>query len=108
MAMGRKLIGSAQVRIGDSVLQHGSIILDGDQDVLGSLRADDEPVPPPATVKSLLGIVPEASLLEVCVREGLAETLGGAWAQGEYREDEKMAAAELESHYGDADWTWRF
>ena len=50
----------------------------------------------------------EPSLLEVCIREGLSETLGGAWADGGYREDEKMAAAELEAHYGDANWTWRF
>jgi len=108
MALGRKLIGSAQVRIGDSVLQHGSIILDGNQEMLGRLRGDDEPAPPPATVKALLGMVPEPSLLESCIREGLAETLGGSWADGGYREDEKMAAAELEAHYGDADWTWRF
>ena len=108
MALGRKLIGSAQVRIGDSVLQHGSIILDGNQEMLGRLRGDDEPAPPPATVKALLGMVPEPSLLEVCIREGLSETLGGSWADGGYREDEKMAAAELEAHYGDADWTWRF
>lgn len=108
MALGRKLIGSAQVRVGNNILQHGSIILDGDQDVLRRLRGDEEPVPPPATVKGLMGVVPDLSRLEGCVREGLAETLGGVWAEGEYGEDEKMAAGKLESHYGDEDWTWRF
>jgi len=107
MALGRKLIGSAQVRIGDSVLQHGSIILDGDQDVLGRLRGDDEPVPPPATVRALLGTVPELSLLSVSIREGLAETLGGTWFEDVYRSDEKMALEKLHSHYDDSDWTWR-
>jgi lipoate-protein ligase A len=107
MALGRKLIGSAQVRIGESVLQHGSIILDGDQDVLRLLRGDDEPVPPPATLRSLLGKVPELPLLSCCIRRGLSETLGGFWEHGAYRDDEKMAARELRAHYEDSGWTWR-
>jgi lipoate-protein ligase A len=107
MAMGRKLIGSAQVRIGESVLQHGSIILDGDQDVLRRLRGDDEEVPPPATLKSILGRVPETALLSTCIGDGLKETLGGTWAAGDYRDDEKMAAEELQAHYEDSGWTWR-
>ena len=107
MALGRKLIGSAQVRIDSSVLQHGSIILDGDQDVLRRLRGDDEPVPPPATLESLLGGVPDLSLLSGCVRSGLEETLGGSWADGDFSGDEKMAAEELQAHYEDSGWTWR-
>jgi lipoate-protein ligase A len=34
VAGGKKLIGSAQVRRGDAFLQHGSILLDGSQDVI--------------------------------------------------------------------------
>jgi lipoate-protein ligase A len=108
MAMGRKLIGSAQVRIGDAVLQHGSIILDGDQDVLARLRGDSESVPPPATLRGLMGTVPGLSLLEASIRSGLAKTLGGDWSPGEYRDDEKMAASKLQPHYEDEGWTWRF
>jgi lipoate-protein ligase A len=108
MALGRKLIGSAQVRVGNSVLQHGSIILDGDQDVLRRLRGDDEPVPPPATLRSVLGGLPESEALGRSLRDGLAQTLGGSWAEDDYREDEKMAAEELEAHYEDSGWTWRF
>jgi lipoate-protein ligase A len=107
MALGRKLIGSAQVRIDESVLQHGSIILDGDQDVLRRLRGDDEPVPPPATLASLLGGIPELSFLSRCVIAGLEETLGGSWADGDYSDDERMAAEELQAHYEDSGWTWR-
>jgi lipoate-protein ligase A len=107
MALGRKLIGSAQVRMGESVLQHGSIILDGDQDVLRRLRGDEEPVPPPATLASLLGGIPDRSLLSRCVIAGLEETLGGSWADGDYGSDEKMAADELQAHYEDSRWTWR-
>jgi len=107
MALGRKLIGSAQVRIGESVLQHGSIILDGDQDALRRLRGDEEPVPPAATLKSLLGDVPDTAFMSTCIRNGLEETLGGSWEEGDYRADEKMAAERLRAHYEDSGWTWR-
>jgi lipoate-protein ligase A len=106
-ALGRKLIGSAQVRLGESVLQHGSIILDGDQDVLRRLRGEAEPVPPPATLRSVLGTVPGKAALTHHLREGLTEVLGGSWEVEGYREEEIMAARELESHYQDDGWTWR-
>ncbi len=108
MALDRKLIGSAQVRMGDCVLQHGSIILDGDQDVLARLRGDSEPVPPPATLRSVLGGMPDPSELRDAVRDGLAETLGGTWVDDGYSHNEKMAARELEAHYEDSGWTWRY
>ena len=106
-ALGRKLIGSAQVKLGDAVLQHGSLILDGDQDILRRLRDDEEPVPPPATLRSLLGFVPDLTELGYALQVGLAETLGGSWSQGEYRENEKMAARKLHAHYEDLGWIWR-
>ena len=37
---GRKLVGSAQARIGGALLQHGSILLDGDQDALSLLARE--------------------------------------------------------------------
>ena len=107
MALGRKLIGSAQVRIGAAILQHGSIILDGDQSLLGRLRSDEGLAAPPATLRSLLGTVPELSRLGRSIQEGLAATLGGAWEADQYRPDEKMAAEALEAHYEDSGWTWR-
>jgi lipoate-protein ligase A len=107
MALGRKLIGSAQVRMDRHVLQHGSIILDGDQELLRRLRTDDEPVPPPATVKGLLGVVPPMDVLADSVQKGLALTFGGSWEESEYKSNEKMAARDLEAHYLDPEWTWR-
>lgn len=107
MALGRKLIGSAQVRMDQCVLQHGSIILDGDQDLLRRLRTDDEPVPPPATVKALLGVIPSMEVLADSIRKGLALTFSGSWAEDDYRSNEKMAARDLEAHYLDPEWTWR-
>lgn len=38
MALGRKLVGSAQVKIGEALLQHGSILLEDDQLLIPPLR----------------------------------------------------------------------
>ena len=105
-ALGRKLIGSAQVRIGRSILQHGSIILDGDQGILATLRGEAA-VPASATLRSVLGRMPGLDSVRDAIRDGLAGTLGGAWEEGDYTKDEKMAASELEAHYEDEEWTWR-
>jgi lipoate-protein ligase A len=106
-AVGRKLIGSAQVRIGGAILQHGSIILDGDQAFLGRIRADTGDVQAPATLKTLLGFEPEVGVLKEKLQLGLSAVLGGTWQGDQFRNDEKSAAEELEGHYLDPDWTWR-
>ena len=106
-ALGRKLIGSAQVKIGGSILQHGSLILDGDQKILSRLRRDGAPVPPPATLRALLGAVPSWDELTLALQEGLAHTLKGSWVLGDYREAELDAAQKREGKYLDPAWTWR-
>ncbi|MEQ1858010.1 MAG: biotin/lipoate A/B protein ligase family protein, partial [Longimicrobiales bacterium] len=74
VAQGRKLVGSAQARIGGALLQHGSILLDGDQ---GPLAAS----PPPITLRELVGHV---SIDEVAgvVADSLSAGLGGSWVEG--------------------------
>jgi lipoate-protein ligase A len=106
-AVGRKLVGSAQVRLGPCVLQHGSLILDGDQDLLRRIRVGHAVVPPPATLRSLLGAVPETGRLTSALQQGLALTLGGSWHESAFRKEEEAAARELEEHYRDPEWTWR-
>lgn len=106
-ALGRKLIGSAQVRIGEAVLQHGSIILEGNQDRLRRLRVDGSVIPPPATLRELLGIVPALDALSEGLQAGLAAVLGGEWVGDAFREGEERAAERLEAHYLDPEWTWR-
>ena len=106
-ALGRKLVGSAQVRMGGTVLQHGSIILEGDQALLARLRIDDQPVPPPATLKELFGSIPDTGTLSRSIQAGLAETLGGFWSPASRRPEEIRAAERLEGHYLEPEWTWR-
>jgi len=107
-ALGRKLIGSAQVRIGGNVLQHGSIILEGHQDLLGRLHVGGEvAVSPPASLKELLGFLPRLDMLSEAIQSGLSAVLGGVWEEDSFREEEERAAEALEARYLDPAWTWR-
>ena len=107
IAGGRKLVGSAQARIGGALLQHGSLIVSGDQGALERLRRDDEPVEPPATLEELLERPPAWEELTRAVRAGLETAFGGDWSDGELNGRESAAERELEALYASDDWTWR-
>jgi lipoate-protein ligase A len=104
-AAGRKLVGSAQVRIGRSILQHGSIILAGDQGLIEKLGG---PRPaPPATLASLLGTMPDRTRLDEAIQSAFARRLGGTWTKGRLTREETAAADRLLEKYRDPAWTWR-
>lgn len=51
---GRKLVGSAQVRQGSAFLQHGSILLDGSQEVIGAVSRQPSAIRS-TTLRDVLG-----------------------------------------------------
>lgn len=107
MAGGRKLVGSAQVRIGNALLQHGSVILRGDQSTLSRLAGGGPDPSPPATLDETARHIDWDGAAAAMVR-GLALALGGRWAQGEATASEQRRAGELEAdRYGTEAWTWR-
>jgi lipoate-protein ligase A len=100
VARGRKIVGSAQARIGDALLQHGSILLAGDQ---GALAGDA----PPITLSELIG---DVSIDEVAgvVADRFRAELGGRWSEGEITVAEHALADRLESErYALDSWTHR-
>lgn len=128
----RKLVGSAQARIGSAVLQHGSLLLVADQRPLLALeggerngsgsgspegRAADRPAGPrgafaagesgPVTLGELLHAVPPWEDLVGALRSGFERALGGAWETGALSRDEAALAAGLETRYASREWTWR-
>jgi lipoate-protein ligase A len=107
MSGGRKLVGSAQVRMGRNLLQHGSVIVRGDQSVLDRLRGDTESGPQPATVADWLGQASWGSVSKA-VAAGLRVALGGRWRQGGYEPAEEDEAGRLAAErYATEAWTWR-
>ena len=107
VAGGRKLVGSAQARVGDALLQHGSLILGGDQRALERLRRDGQVVESPATLRGLLGRSPEWDDITSAIRTGLEQVLGGSWSEGVMGERESDAQVRLEALYASDEWTWR-
>lgn len=108
VAAGRKLVGSAQVRLGGALLQHGSVILGGDQGALVSLAGGDASGDTAASVEDELGRAVDPTEVREALSEGLRLALGGAWAEGDYRPPEIRRADELEDErYARDGWTWR-
>ena len=103
----KKLVGSAQLRVGDALLQHGSIIIDGDQSLLNQLTGKLHDIVCPATLRSVLGVVHQDQVT-FGVIDGLKRVLGGSWEEGEYLSGERNEAGRLErQRYSQAGWTWR-
>lgn len=108
-AAGRKLVGSAQWREAGAVLQHGSILLHNDQELVERLRVDGPPVAevPAVGLADLLGAEPDPAELEASLVAGFAETLGLPLERGVLSESEEERTEERRARYVDPDWTWR-
>ncbi len=99
---GRKLVGSAQVREGEALLQHGSILLEDGQDVVSQvIRGVAEP--PTATgLSALLGRRVAFTEVARVIAETAYDAWGTVWtrAQPEPLED-------ATTRFRDPTWTWR-
>ena len=129
-AKGRKLVGSAQARLDGALLQHGSILVAGDQALLDDLLPDDSgtappgplgteagtggdavkgrsPHLPPATLRAFLPGIDFDDVRDAVVRH-MQKTFDGTWYSDEYRRSELETAARLErERYRNEAWTWR-
>ncbi|MEX0935970.1 MAG: lipoate--protein ligase family protein, partial [Gemmatimonadota bacterium] len=113
---GRKLVGSAQARIGGSLLQHGSILLAPPSLGLESFMAggmgrgsDPEQRETPHGI-SLLEALHEPlpfDRVAAAVEAAMAGALGGRWERDGMTEVERGLAADLLPHYESPSWTWR-
>jgi lipoate-protein ligase A len=102
-----KLVGSAQARVGDVLLQHGSVLLAGDQSALYELRGARPDPAPPATLERL-GVRAGHDAVAAALAAGVRLALGGSWDEGVYRTPELDEADRLEwVRYASREWTWR-
>lgn len=107
---GRKLVGSAVWRHGDSYLQHGSILLHDDQHLLQPLTGAETPPPPAATLSDCA----PGGDADALARQVLASIHHALHAHGEVHhrsgapEDgwaERVASHHR--HFADPVWLWR-
>lgn len=106
-ARGRKLVGSAQARLEGVLLQHGSVLLAGDQSLLDTLSGR----PCRGTRPAVLGELVASSILDDlagAIAKSLRKDFGGTWVDGSYGTEEIVAADRLEANrYALDSWTWR-
>jgi lipoyl(octanoyl) transferase len=116
VAHGRKLVGSAQRAERGTLLQHGSILLDGTQaDVLRLLvigaPTTDPGVGAGAGAGSItlrdLGLVPSRDELVRGIMAGFLGLCGTRLAPETLARGEGARVAVLEDHYRAVTWTWR-
>ncbi len=108
VADGRKLVGSAVWRSGNVLLQHGSLLLEDDQQRIPDLLAEpDGSAPPVATLAGLLGSVPEWAELAGAIARGWEEALGVALRTDRVVPKEAADAHRLEARFRSDAWTWR-
>lgn len=111
LAAGKKLVGSAQRRLGGVILQHGSLLLGVDlamhQAVFPGWPRDD-PGRGVTWLKALLREVPARSDIERALIEGWAAVLNIRGVPGALTTAERCDAARLAMiRYGTPAWTWR-
>jgi lipoate-protein ligase A len=107
-AGGRKLAGSAQWREHGALLQHGSILVDGDQAPVATLlRQPTAPPPRPATLRALLGREPTVADVSAALFDAVRRHEDPDARALESDTTLLGAATQLRSRYDDAAWTWR-
>jgi lipoate-protein ligase A len=103
MMAGRKVVGSAQVRRGGALLQHGSILLQDNQGVVFGVTSGEPPAAhsPPAAE-------PWAQGTDIARAISMAATL--RWqARWEQVDDQSAVLSRASRHYGhyrSVAWTW--
>ena len=104
MAAGRKLVGSAQLRLGGAFLQHGSLLLEDDQHLVAELTLGAAALPTDTTLTRVAGrTVPDheaAGTLAVRFRQW-----PGQWRAFDL--DPEQLAGIHAARFRDPAWTWR-
>jgi lipoyl(octanoyl) transferase len=106
LVSGRKVVGSAQVRRGGALLQHGSLLLAGDQQVVSSVTLGPVATGQEAALDRLLGRTIGFDEAAGAVAAA-ARSLASEWAPLAEPELVARAAEAYESRYRDPAWTWR-
>jgi lipoate-protein ligase A len=106
MVRGRKVIGSAQLRQGDALLQHGSLLLDGSQAVVASLTLGTPRPGQEAPLAAVLGRDVDFAEAADAVAHA-ARAWPGPWSTVTDPEQFLEASRPHQARFASADWTWR-
>jgi len=95
----RKLVGSAQMRRGGAFLQHGSILLDGSQDVIAAVSREPQAASAATTLSEELG--------RRITWEEVADAIVATWDTGVTSPNLPQPPPTSIAWFSDPAWTWR-
>ncbi|HEY7026831.1 MAG TPA: hypothetical protein VH438_04455 [Gemmatimonadales bacterium] len=96
----RKLVGSAQLRQGDAFLQHGSILLEGTQEIVTRMSRVPASEGSESSLREALGRrVSFEEIADAIMEESGAEPIETKWL-------DRAASPHIE-HFRSPEWTWR-
>jgi lipoate-protein ligase A len=107
-ATGGKVVGSAQVRGDGAFLQHGSVLLAAEQDVVAAVTRGEADAP---SATGLVDLLPPNratwAAVSAAIHDAATRRWGAPSAAGEVPANVRERAGELLPHFSDAAWTWR-
>ena len=108
MVRDRKLVGSAQRCVAHVILQHGSILLDGDQ-TAADVRVEAAAVAVPAsmTLREAIGRAPAREDVRARVVRAFEEEFGIVFIEDAAARSETERSRALAARYASEAWTWR-
>lgn len=98
---GRKIAGSAQARVGENILQHGSILLAPPRHVPASFAAGG------MTLREVLGRPISSGRVAEAIGSSMELAFEGRWERGAMHSGTLSMAKELMRSYTLPTWTWR-
>ena len=99
LVSGRKLVGSAQVRRGGAFLQHGSILLDGSQEIITAVSREPHAASAATTLSAELG--------RHVTWEDVASAVMSAWGDDLTSTALHRLTPSSTAWFSDPAWTWR-
>jgi lipoyl(octanoyl) transferase len=104
---GRKLVGSAQLREGTGLLQHGSVLLAGRQTPVQEVTRGSAPVDLAVPLAEATGHAPAPGDVAEAVATAAAERWGGGWERGSAGPRLLEEASSHGLRFRSPEWTWR-
>jgi lipoate-protein ligase A len=107
-ATGGTVVGSAQVRGDGAFLQHGSVLLAAEQDVVAAVTRGEADAP---SATGLVDLLPPNratwAAVSAAIHDAATRRWGAPSSAGEMPAKMRERAGELLPHFSDAAWTWR-
>jgi lipoyl(octanoyl) transferase len=104
---GRKVVGSAQLREGAGLLQHGSILLSGLQTTVHDVTLGGGPPDLSAPLAEAIGRSPDTREVAEAVAGAAVDRWGGTWERTPVSAELLAGAARHEARFRSPEWTWR-